>query len=291
MAPTTTDERVPVTVVTGFLGSGKTTLLNRILTEQHGKRIAVIENEFGAVGIDDALVLDAEEEIFEMNNGCICCTVHGDLIGILGTLMRRRERFDQILVETTGLADPAPVAQTFFMDDEIKAQLRLDAIITLADAAHLLPHLDEVKPEGVENEAIEQLAFADRIVLNKTDLVDQATVAEVTRRIRQLNALTEIIPAQYAKVGLDRVLDVRAFDLQRILTADPQFLTDTDHQHNQSVTSIGIDMPGAVDVDRLNDWLGALLATKGADIFRSKGHPGPGHQRPPVRLPGRTHAL
>jgi len=291
MAPTTTDERVPVTVVTGFLGSGKTTLLNRILTEQHGKRIAVIENEFGAVGIDDALVLDAEEEIFEMNNGCICCTVHGDLIGILGTLMRRRERFDQILVETTGLADPAPVAQTFFMDDEIKAQLRLDAIITLADAAHLLPHLDEAKPEGVENEAIEQLAFADRIVLNKTDLVDQATVAEVTRRIRQLNALTEIIPAQYAKVGLDRVLDVRAFDLQRILTADPQFLTDTDHQHNQSVTSIGIDMPGAVDVDRLNDWLGALLATKGADIFRSKGHPGPGHQRPSVRLPGRAHAL
>ncbi|MCK7628054.1 GTP-binding protein [Streptomyces sp. RS10V-4] len=265
------DDRVPVTVLTGFLGSGKTTLLNRILTEQHGLRIAVIENEFGEVGIDDALVLDAEEEIFEMNNGCICCTVRGDLIRILGALMRRREKFDHILIETTGLADPAPVAQTFFMDDEIAAQLRLDAIVTLVDAAHVRQHLDEEKPEGVENEAVEQIAFADRIVLNKTDLVDEATVADVVSRIRAINAGVEIIPAEHARVDLQRVLDVGAFDLDRVLKDDPSFLTETEHQHDTTVTSVGIDLPGELHEDRLNQWLGTLLRTKGADIFRSKG--------------------
>ncbi|MBI0294718.1 GTP-binding protein [Streptomyces sp. PRKS01-29] len=265
------DERVPVTVLTGFLGSGKTTLLNRILTEQHGLRIAVIENEFGEVGVDDALVLDAEEEIFEMNNGCICCTVRGDLIRILGALMRRRETFDHILIETTGLADPAPVAQTFFMDDEIAAQLRLDAIVTLVDAAHILQHLDEVKPEGVENEAVEQIAFADRIVLNKTDLADEATLAEVTGRIRAINSGVQIIHAQHAHIYLPQVLDVGAFDLERVLADDPSFLTETEHQHDTTVTSVGIDLPGELDEDRLNRWLGTLLRTKGVDIFRSKG--------------------
>ncbi|MGX1855510.1 GTP-binding protein [Streptomyces sp. NBC_01456] len=265
------DERVPVTVLTGFLGSGKTTLLNRILTEQHGLRIAVIENEFGEVGIDDALVLDAEEEIFEMNNGCICCTVRGDLIRILGALMRRREKFDHILIETTGLADPAPVAQTFFMDDEIAAQLRLDAIVTLVDAAHVLQHLDEVKPEGVENEAVEQIAFADRIVLNKTDLADGQTVAEVIARVRAINSGVRIIPAQHAELDLQQVLDVGAFDLERVLADDPSFLTETEHQHDTTVTSVGIDLPGELNEDRLNRWLGNLLRTKGVDLFRSKG--------------------
>ncbi|BBX53766.1 GTP-binding protein [Mycolicibacterium poriferae] len=268
---TPTDERVPVTVITGFLGSGKTTLVNRILTEQHGRRIAVIENEFGEVGIDDALVLDAEEEIFEMNNGCICCTVRGDLIRILGALMRRRDRFDQILIETTGLADPAPVAQTFFVDDEIRDRLRLDAIVTMVDAAHVLEHLDEVKPDDVENEAVDQVAFADRMVLNKVDLVDEPKLTAVESRLRSINSAAEIVRSQDAKVDLDRILDVGAFDLQRVLTDDPAFLEQTDHQHDQTVTSVGFQIDGDIDVDKLNDWLGELLGYRGVDIFRSKG--------------------
>ncbi|MGA4508474.1 CobW family GTP-binding protein [Propionibacteriaceae bacterium G1746] len=270
-ATATTDTRVPVTVLTGFLGSGKTTLLNRILTEQHGQRIAVIENEYGEVGIDDALVYDSDEEIFEMNNGCICCTVRGDLIRILGTLMKRPDPFDRIVIETTGLADPAPVAQTFFVDDELRAQLRLDAIITMVDARHILEHLDEVKPEGVENEAVEQVAFADRLVLNKTDLVDRDELDTVVTRLRGVNAMADILPAQHADVDLAGVLDVGAFALDRVLETDPTFLTQTDHQHDLTVGSVGIETEGAIDVDKLNDWLGKMLGQRGQDIFRSKG--------------------
>jgi G3E family GTPase len=264
--------RVPVTVLTGYLGSGKTTLLNYVLTEQHGKRIAVIENEFGEVGIDDALVLDAEEEIFEMNNGCICCTVRGDLIRILGNLMRRRDKFDHIPIETTGLADPAPVAQTFFVDDEMQANLELDAIVTMVDAKHVLLHLDDTsRAEGVENETLEQIAFADKVVINKADLVTEEELAEVERRVRAINAMADIQRATYGKVDLDSVLNVHAFDLERAIEIDPKFLTDTEHQHDLTVTSVGIDVVGELDGERLNRWVSTLLREKGVDIFRMKG--------------------
>ena len=265
------DTRVPVTVVTGFLGSGKTTLVNYILSENHGKRIAVIENEFGEIGIDDALVIDAEEEIFEMNNGCICCTVRGDLIRILGTLMKRRDKFDYILVETTGLADPAPVAQTFFVDEEIRAQLRLDAIVTVVDAKHLAIHLFEEKEEGIENEALEQLAFADRVLINKVDLVNEEELLLVEKQIRSINAGASLVRTQMSKVDLDWVLNARAFELSRVLEVDPQFLEESEHMHDQSITSVGIEVDGPVDLGKINDWLGWLLREKGTEIFRMKG--------------------
>ncbi|MGA9521450.1 MAG: GTP-binding protein [Myxococcaceae bacterium] len=214
----TNENKVPVTVLTGFLGSGKTTLLNRILTEQHGKRIAVIENEFGEIGIDQALVINADEEIFEMNNGCICCTVRGDLIRILGSLMRRKDKFDHILVETTGLADPGPVAQTFFVDDDIGSQLRLDGIVTLVDAKHVALHIDD------SEECQEQIAFADVIVINKTDLVSPEELDRVERRIRSMNAMARTHRAVRGNVPLDVVLDVGGFDLGRALKEKPTFL-------------------------------------------------------------------
>ena len=213
-----TPSRVPVTVLTGFLGSGKTTLLNRILSEKHGKRIAVIENEFGEVGVDSELVIGAEEELFETNNGCICCTVRGDLIRILGQLMKRRDRFDYILIETTGMADPGPVAQTFFLDDELKDQFQLDAIVTMVDAKHFEQHVDEL------NEPAEQVAFADLVLLNKTDLVDDAALARIESRIRGINGTAKIHRTKNADVPIDRVLNVGAFDLQRALTVDEAFL-------------------------------------------------------------------
>ena len=268
---TSDENRLPVTVITGYLGSGKTTLINYILTANHGKRIAVIENEFGEIGIDDALVINAEEEIFEMNNGCICCTVRGDLIRILGNLMKRKDKFDYILVETTGLADPAPVAQTFLVDDEIRSQLKLDAIVTVADAKFLIQHLDDEKEVGIENEAVEQIAFADRVLLNKIDLVSDEERKEVIRRIRLINANAEIIPTTMSQVYLDQVLGVGAFDLNRVLEMEPEFLLDTEHQHDLSITSVGIDCEGKVSVQKINEWLGWLLGERGTDIFRMKG--------------------
>ena len=384
--------QVPVTVLTGFLGSGKTTLLNRILTENHGKRIAVIENEFGEIGVDNDLVIGAEEEIFEMNNGCICCTVRGDLIRILGNLMKRRDKFDYIMVETTGLADPGPVAQTFFMDVEMQEKLQLDSVTTLVDAKHIWQHIDD------SDEAREQIAFADVILLNKIDLVSKGELEQLEARIRNMNAAAKIYRTENAVVEMDKILNVGGFDLDRALEVDPQFMepeypfewggvydlsigthelilqegpdptmkvalvpvndsTDEDlgtavepvvmvfsddehelsaggtlqpsgqlialeltadelrfdvqidrpgayalftehhpdefraqlissgalvkpaverefkpdHEHDDEVTSVGITTPGDLDADRLNDWIGDLLQTKGVDIFRMKG--------------------
>lgn len=273
-------DKVPVTVITGFLGSGKTTLMNRILKENHGKRIGIIENEFGEVGIDDSLLefnpLTTEENIVIMNNGCICCTVRGDLIAglkkMVKTCANEGKALDAVIIETTGLADPAPVAQTFFADDFIQKKLCLDGILTVVDAKHLIMHLDEEKPEGVENEAVEQVAFADRILLNKCDLVDEAELAEVERRIRMINESVQIRRTVQSQVDMDFILGIKAFDLDKILEMDDGFLADdAEHQHDDRVTSVGLHVPGEVDQQRLNEWLAWLLKERGVDMFRTKG--------------------
>ncbi len=259
--------QVPVTVLTGYLGAGKTTLLNRILSEQHGKKYAVIVNEFGEIGIDNDLIVDADEEVFEMNNGCVCCTVRGDLIRILGGLMKRKDKFDAILVETTGLADPAPVAQTFFADDDVKARTKLDSITTVVDAKNVLARLDD------SPEAADQIAFADQIVLNKTDLVTAQELAAVETRIRELNPFAVIHKAQRCDVPLDTVLGQGAFDLARILEREPEFLNGEahEHEHDSKISSVSLTATKPLDGDRLTAWLRALLAEKGGDILRAKG--------------------
>jgi G3E family GTPase len=260
------DSQIPVTVLTGYLGAGKTTLLNRILSENHGRKFAVVINEFGELGVDNDLVVDADEEVFEMNNGCICCTVRGDLIRIIGGLMKRRGRFDGIIVETTGLADPAPVAQTFFVDDDVKRATRLDAIVTVVDAKHLPARLKD------SSEAQEQIAFADIIVLNKMDLVTAEEAGEVERRIRGINPYAEIRRATKSDVPLDAVIGRDAFNLQRILEKEPDFLSgEDDHEHDSQVNSISFEVSRPIDAEKFNAWISQLLQTKGQDLLRTKG--------------------
>jgi G3E family GTPase len=266
-----TDNRTPVTILTGYLGAGKTTLLNRILHKNHGQRIAVIENEFGEIGIDHELVIGAEEEIFEMNNGCLCCTVRGDLIRILGTLLKRKDRFDRILIETTGLADPGPVIQTFYMDAELKEQLKVDAVVTVLDAKHLTPRLND------SSEAREQIAFADVLLLNKIDLVDEETLTALEKRIHGINHSAPILRTHQTEIPLTQILGIGGFDLDRALDLEPAFLDPHDHhhhhdhQHDDEITSVGLRSTGDLDPEKLSAWIADLVQQKGPDIYRMKG--------------------
>jgi G3E family GTPase len=292
--------QTPVTVLTGYLGAGKTTLLNRILSEDHGKRYAVIVNEFGEIGIDNDLIVGADEEVFEMNNGCVCCTVRGDLIRVVAGLMKRKGRFDAIIVETTGLADPGPVAQTFFMDDEVRAKAKLDSVTTVVDAKHILLRLSDSK------EAVEQIAFADQIVLNKAETVSADDLRMIEARLRRLNPLAPIHRATRADVPLDAILGRGGFDLDRILELEPEFLNpphgheghvhdeDCDHDHDhhghdhhdhhdhdhsgnqaprydEDIKGVSLRLDRPLDSNKVTAWLNKLLADQGPDILRAKG--------------------
>jgi G3E family GTPase len=289
---TQTDDRIPVTVLTGYLGAGKTTLLNRILSEPHGRKFAVIVNEFGEIGIDNDLIVGVDEEIFELNNGCVCCTVRGDLIRILGGLFKRGRAFDGIIVETTGLADPGPVAQTFFADDDVRRLARLDAVVTVVDAAHVEARLAD------SPEAVTQIAFADTLVLNKTDAVDAVGLARVERAVRGVNKGARLVRSRRGDAPLDAILDLNAFSLDKATDLDPHFLTrdhadaghdhahdhghdhdhhDHDHHdhdhagHTAGIDSVAMRLTRPIDESLFDAWLNAVLAEKGVDILRLKG--------------------
>ncbi|KQK01191.1 uncharacterized protein LOC100836558 [Brachypodium distachyon] len=297
------DDRIPATIITGFLGSGKTTLLNHILTAHHGKRIAVIENEYGEVDIDGSLVAAqtaGAEDIMMLNNGCLCCTVRGDLVRMIGELVdKKKGKFDHLVIETTGLANPAPIIQTFYAEDTVFNDVKLDGVVTLVDSKHARLHLDEVKPKGIVNEAVQQIAYADRIIVNKTDLVSETEVSSLVERIRSINRMANLKRAEYGKVDLDYVLGIGGFDLERIESAVSEEPHDNhaehehghhhdhhhhhhdhdhrhdhhahDHTHDPGVSSVSIVCEGEMDLEKADMWLGNLLLERSDDIYRMKG--------------------
>lgn len=261
---------IPVTILTGFLGSGKTTLLNYILKQPHGHRIAVIENEFGEAGIDnELLVQDRGEQIIEMNNGCICCTVRGDLVRILGELLVKKDagtlKFDRVVIETTGLADPAPVAQTFFVDEDISQRYLLDAIVTLVDAVHAPAQLDE------HHEAQEQVGFADRLLLTKTDLVEADTLQSLRQRLTRMNPRASLAVSRHGVAAIDDLLDIRGFNLNAILEIEPDFLNEVSHEHDDDVTSFVFREDRPLDLERIEDFLSGMVQAYGTQMMRYKG--------------------
>jgi G3E family GTPase len=263
------EQMVPVTILTGFLGAGKTTLLNRILQEDHGHKIAVIENEFGEVGIDSDIIEKSEEQIVEMNNGCICCTVRGDLIRILGELKDKRTsgalKFDRVVIETTGMADPGPVAQTFFTDEDIGSYYLLDSILTVVDAKHAPRQLDEF------HEAQEQVGFADRILMSKTDLVTEDDVKQLAARIKHMNPRAPVKAVHFGKAPIAEILDIRGFNLNAILELDPEFLVDAHHEHSDEVASFVFKSDKPFDGDKLEQFLSGMIQVYGPDLLRYKG--------------------
>jgi G3E family GTPase len=265
-SPITLDKRIPVTVITGYLGSGKTTLLNHILVGQDRRKVAVIVNEFGEVGIDGQLIeRDGDEQLIEFNNGCLCCTVRGDLVETIGRLRERAGELDAILIETTGIADPAPVASTFFVSEEIRADTRLDAFVTVVDAVNLEQNLAQ------SEEAQEQVAFADIILINKTDLVSPAQLAHIEQRVRTLNPLARVHHSAHSVVDVDKILGVNAFQLDAKLQVDPSFLEDHEHEHDAAITSIVLREDRPIDMNRFVSWMSPLLQGEGGSYLRTKG--------------------